>query len=1072
MAHTVKTPLRRSFSEHVKDSTNKAWDIFWKSAREKRLSEIEAKEACDWLRAAGFPQYAQLFKDCRFPIDIDWVKSDHEFLDNDAIESLCRRLGTLNKCVEMKLELGRFKRRGDHDEHEEPCAISPKWSYDSKSRRWVRTGGMDFLPSVESPVPSLRRSESCEASLSDSGEHHEILSMHSSSDADSDGGSTTHKTAEEQETSRSSSRCSSTYKPLSPDSSCSGPPSPGEPHSFSSEERLPEKPPLKKGQSLLRKMEKLRLRGSTLRPHGHGGKARLVISSPVLQEGLGEDKLEQFHCFDISELQDKAGSASGSPPSDSSSSPSENSSAMSTPSPVTKIRSNRKRMEIQNKAKQEQEDTHISDQELQNQRNLGANPVFEVPHDHKPGTFPMALSHNTILSPIDNTSVNWRTGSFHGYRGRRCRSSGSKDQEAPCSPLATYDHRVSIYDNVPDHLHITDDDVFSALDSVMERISGLQQLVTSWTEKLSEYGDSDFSPSSSPSPSSLTDIHLEIKETDEADQTGSDQQSYDKSSEAPSETVQPTDRPSCARKLHWSSEQTFLTSTSTSPGIEAQPASHVLMLQRLSLLRLTALMDKHSPFSKQGWNWTVPKVYRKTKASEHKGRKVFGVPLLQSVQQSGKPLPPSILRAMEYLKIECLDQVGLFRKPGVKSRIQYLRDMVEADPDGFSFEGQSAFDVADMLKQYFRDLPEPVFSSKLCESFLHIYQYFPKDQKFAAAQAAIFLLPDENREALQSLLFFLREVVACMEENQMTATNVAVCLAPSLFHLNVLKRESTNSRSSHRKYSLGIPDQRDLSENLAATQGLEHMVDECTRLFQMPHYWEEHNASLLPEDALNVDGSLGSPLHSGEADRSERSRLELTVQQLLREVREKPKGWVSCSTLDHVDVAFKKVEDAYPLLLWKGSVEVDAPQQEVLQRVLWEHGQWQGDLLHSEVVETLDKDAEVYQYTLQAAGARPPLQHVLLRTWNSDPSSGPLFAASTSVERPNIQARGVMAHVFCCLFLVEPMGAKRSRLTRFCRTDTGGRSPEWHNKVGGHLLSSSLVAIRDSFRPKSKEPRV
>lgn len=26
------------------------------------LSEIEAKEACDWLRAAGFPQYAQLYE--------------------------------------------------------------------------------------------------------------------------------------------------------------------------------------------------------------------------------------------------------------------------------------------------------------------------------------------------------------------------------------------------------------------------------------------------------------------------------------------------------------------------------------------------------------------------------------------------------------------------------------------------------------------------------------------------------------------------------------------------------------------------------------------------------------------------------------------------------------------------------------------------------------------------------------------------------------------------------------------------------------------------------------------------
>lgn len=26
------------------------------------LLEIEAKEACDWLRATGFPQYAQLYE--------------------------------------------------------------------------------------------------------------------------------------------------------------------------------------------------------------------------------------------------------------------------------------------------------------------------------------------------------------------------------------------------------------------------------------------------------------------------------------------------------------------------------------------------------------------------------------------------------------------------------------------------------------------------------------------------------------------------------------------------------------------------------------------------------------------------------------------------------------------------------------------------------------------------------------------------------------------------------------------------------------------------------------------------
>ncbi|KAK2882254.1 hypothetical protein Q8A73_022764 [Channa argus] len=33
----AKPSLRRSFSEHVKDSTNKAWDVFWRNMRERRL---------------------------------------------------------------------------------------------------------------------------------------------------------------------------------------------------------------------------------------------------------------------------------------------------------------------------------------------------------------------------------------------------------------------------------------------------------------------------------------------------------------------------------------------------------------------------------------------------------------------------------------------------------------------------------------------------------------------------------------------------------------------------------------------------------------------------------------------------------------------------------------------------------------------------------------------------------------------------------------------------------------------------------------------------------------------------
>ena len=35
-----------------------------------------------------------------------------------------------------------------------------------------------------------------------------------------------------------------------------------------------------------------------------------------------------------------------------------------------------------------------------------------------------------------------------------------------------------------------------------------------------------------------------------------------------------------------------------------------------------------------------------------------------------------------------------------------------------------------------------------------------------------------------------------------------------------------------------------------------------------------------------------------------------------------------------------------------------------------------------------------------------------------------------------------------------------------------GRSQEWHCKVGGHLLASALLAIRDTFRPEHKETKI
>ncbi|NXR38221.1 RHG07 protein, partial [Zosterops hypoxanthus] len=828
------------------------------------IAEIEAREACDWLRAAGFPQYAQLFEDMQFPIDVKTVRRDHEFLDGDAIESLFRRLNTLNKYASMKVEISRDRKRSDESEDDEPCAISDRWAYERCSQRWSRIESLAGFPAGKgagastpgSPILKIIPNE--DSVFVDHGEKHDVSSIHSTSSADSDIVNS-QKPFEDVETSTSSSRCSSVKVP-SLDSAFSCSPPPSEFLNITSEEKLLDKSPSKKRKSLLKKMEKLHLRSCNLR--SGQSKAKPIISEPVLLEGLNEEKMKMLNCVNISDLSGirTKNNSSFAPQSCNSSNQSVNSSTGSTPSPVTKPGNpceGRGTYAEHMGSSKLLLGNDLPQQNLKNDMRLPKNQMFQIPQGHKPGTFPTVLT-DSCLSPADSSSVNWRTGSFHGCRRSRSRSN-SKDPRAPRSPLSGRDNRLSVYDNMPsidlealEAPQVEDDDVFSELNSVIADVNGLKKLVDQWTEKFSDDGDSDFSSDltclcpPSPKESSLEAEGSENKAAGEAEGESSlpclsvtNCRSFS-ASQMQVENRDGGNGPKLKQYLshrhgeqHWPAEES-LHLDSLSLQADGQSAAQLARTQKLALLKLTALMDRYSPSSKQGWNWTIPKFIKKPKASDYKDKNVFGVPLLLNVQRTSHPLPNGILQALEYLRSHFLDQVGLFRKSGVKSRILSLREMNETNPNNVCYEGQSAFDVADMVKQYFRDLPEPIFTSRLCESFLHIYQYVPKEQQFQAVQAAILLLPKENREALKILLFFLRDVVAFVEENQMTPTNIAVCLAPSLFHLNTLRRDSSSStRSSQRKCSLGKPDQRELNENLAATQGLAHMIMECNRLFQV-----------------------------------------------------------------------------------------------------------------------------------------------------------------------------------------------------------------------------------------------
>ncbi|EPQ04373.1 StAR-related lipid transfer protein 8 [Myotis brandtii] len=1057
--------------------------------------EAEAKKACEWLRATGFSQYAQLFEEGSFPLDIGSVKKDHGFLDEDSLGALCRRLMTLNNCASMKLEVHFQSKKNEDSEEEEQCTIGNPWVLHRESKRWSPMGSSDLLAP---PSPGLPVTSSCESVLTE-------LS------ATSLPAITVSLPSEPADLPLLGSAPSPSDRPLlSPTQGQEGP---------------QDKAKKRHSCSFLKHLESLRRKekgGSRQAEPEHS-----LVTSEKATKGSSFRSRRGFlsaRFYRAKNQADTSGSGSGS--------------GAETQRgwevwPVAMLR--------------------------HPQRIHRGDYLVHVPGDHQPGTFPRSLSIESLCTEDGHRLADWQPGRRWGCGGRRgsCGSTGSHASTYDNMPelysaepiLAgaeaedeedggSYAHlddilqqvwglqqRVELWSQAmypdlgPGDKEEEDDEEEEATSSVeiatvevegqpeaLGQVDALAHRESSAPGKadvqtvvpaqasaelqaqveaksLGPTQDNEQEANSSREPTSASSLSVEghsisdtVASSSELDSSGNSMNEAEASgSPIGLQASAPRERRDSGvgasltrpcRKLRWHSFQNSHRPSLNSESLEInrQFASQIHLLHKGSLLRLTAFMEKYTVPHKQGWGWSVPKFMKRNKTPDYRGQHVFGVPPLIHVQRTGQPLPQSIQQAMRYLRSQCLDQVGIFRKSGVKSRIQNLRQMNESSPDNVCYEGQSAYDVADLLKQYFRDLPEPIFTSKLTTTFLQIYQLLPKDQWLAAAQAATLLLPDENREVLQTLLYFLSDI-ASAEENQMTAGNLAVCLAPSIFHLNVSKKDSPSPRIKSKRSLVGRPGPRDLSENMAATQGLSHMISDCKKLFQVPQDMVLQLCGSYSAAELSPPGPALAELRQAQAAGVSLSLyMEESVQELLRDAAERFKGWMSVPGPQDTELACRKASDGHPLRVWKASTEVAAPPAVVLHRVLRERALWDEDLLRAQVLEALMPGVELYHYVTDSMAPHPCRDFVVLRMWRSDlPRGGCLLVSQSLDPEQPVPESGVRALMLTSQYLMEPCGLGRSRLTHICRADLRGRSPDWYNKVFGHLCAMEVAKIRDSF---------
>ncbi|CAN8012175.1 unnamed protein product, partial [Ixodes pacificus] len=930
------------------------------------VAEVEAVHACEWLRQAGFPQYVQMYEENCFPMDISMVLRDHPSLDPDELQSLFRRLNTLNKCARLKNDgLVKQTMQQDSDEEEGP-ALSYNWQFHRSSRRWSRVSPP--LPVVVTPTNGA----GCRAA-SAQGSAQEAYSSHDSVFLD-------------EPRSSPESRLSTSDERIIGLGGDEG--SPGHKLRRSGSERIRD--------AILRRMDSFRgnRRRKKRGPEGASRRppeALLNISPESSANVLVSPGPKTSH---IARFRQRGSPSSVEEVSASSALPEPKSASQ----PIVTAKRETVRL-------------------LEAQHNMQSFRQVSLPYNE----FENTLVHGEVMGhfgfhvPIDDAHV----------KPNRC--DGTRVSH-------TFKH-VSIDTVVP---------LFRHGSAVRQEVC--QQL-----------GDNG-SVGSGSLGRGQEENEKPVYSTERRDSgVGS--------------SLTRAGNP-CNQGSSWhcfSSSPEQLTCLSALR-YEHLSASQLLVLKKLALLHLTALMERFSPPYRSGWGWAVPKFIRRMRAPDYKDKTVFGVPLSVSLQRTGHALPPSIQSAMDFLRKSAPEATGLFRKSGVRSRIQKLRSLHETPGAAITYEQQQAYDVADLLKQYFRELPDGLLTAKLSDTFLCIFQHIPEELRLDALQAAVLLIPDENREVLETLLVFLSDVCRHAQENQMTVANIAVCIAPSLFQLAVPR--STSASPRRRATTVGIPDQRELNENRAAHECLARMIVDHKKLFQIPlETLQQCRLEQLEPMTMDELGSL-------------KTHLESCLHTLIMEAREKSKGW---ATVQHaeVELAFKKLGDGLPLRLWRCAVEVEAPPVELLTRILRERHVWDNTLLKWRHIAKLDKQSEVIQYICSSMKPQAPRDFCVLRqapltahpadscrAWRTELAKGSCALVELSINHADatVLLRGVRAVVLASRYLIEPCGAGKSRVTHISRVDLRGRTPDWYHKVYGSMCALLLIRLRDSFAQRAEGP--
>uniref|UniRef100_A0A1I8FR11 START domain-containing protein n=1 Tax=Macrostomum lignano TaxID=282301 RepID=A0A1I8FR11_9PLAT len=421
--------------------------------------------------------------------------------------------------------------------------------------------------------------------------------------------------------------------------------------------------------------------------------------------------------------------------------------------------------------------------------------------------------------------------------------------------------------------------------------------------------------------------------------------------------------------------------------------------------------------------------------------------------------------------------------PAGRARVAALKSRLDANPGRGRFCQLSAVRSGGCGEV----VPQRA-ARRLSPTLMDIFTYVKsEDARLLAMQASMLLLPDENREVLQALLYFLNDFADCAENNRRWARRTSPSAwrpRCSTFHTRPLpgrhwrSRDAVSPRRLRRATEQNVyracPTLATLDrDHRAATACLTFMIESCHQLFMLPdsiHSKPQSKQSKQLEQETQLHQSKHPPLSlDSVAPRDSSGRrhcfafADNHAQLLARECGETAAvagKWRQFSLRSGVETFSRSVADGHPLRMWKAVMGIDADPGDVLNKIIAERPSWDPDILSAHTVEAIDDSAEVVRFGVASPPAQPAREACLLRTWRSDSASSHRLHSVSVQLQPSHQTMQI--HVLTEDWLLERVsGAGRSssprcRVTLLSRVDLRGRSIDWYNRIWGHSIARAL----------------